>query len=937
MTSKSNPPDIRPDDDFLARVLSRTGDFLIRRAELVLLCTAALTLLSFHYIRYLPLKSSVFDLLPADDPLVAAYEEVEEILTPADFAAVLLSLEDPPSKPEERERILVEAATRLERELDDPEIRRVSFRIGEGVEIPPELLLFYQLDPEALARLRAIAREVLSIFPPIQVSPEEPKEAFSETALADISQLGRGKIDPGKLRATLRKAQREVNSALELVSRMDELPQLGSLLHEAAAIIRELLSRPPPEAQPLFSPDRTKLLVQIWPRRPSYTGVVYCERITRIISAAVRRAKLGELGVRAGITGNYVAVAQGQALIAQDLSRTTWISSVGVFVVLILSLGSVIAILATVLPLLVSAVLTVAWAKFAVGGFNLITVFLPALVLGLGVDYSLHLVSRVMEEIRNGKDLPTALVIAIRTKGSASLGAALTTALAFTCLVFARSLGLKEMGIIMALGIFFALGSALLMGPSLLVMAYRASHGRFRPRGLGYERKLFRPYRLLLYNRWAAIALTLLLTGAVAYQASQVSFRFVPQELSPTTEAQRVAQEAMRAFRGEISFKNDFLVFVSDPRRLREATADLSAHPAVRTAQSLRDLLPAELLRGEVAFQEIPVAPMDAFLSLLEENLSNWEGEITRTRDLASALVRGELVAATMGAGDIAAAISRLADSLFRLADAMEVYSPRVPELLPTVASMRADYEVIRDFLERLQALPPEEELIRRLVEVLPGDLRAYYYTPAGAYVIHVGLDPEYLEGEKLDQFIAWLEERGYRYFGFPEVRVKLRQYMQRDFVLSTLLAGILILTVLLLNFRSFRTAVVAAVPLVVGYTWMLAGMKFLGIDFNFINISISPLLIGLGVDAGIHVAHRILEEGTGHSAVARGAAASTMPVLGASLTTMVVFAALLWANTPGLRVLGICALLGLGFSLLGSLLFVPAALVRVERPPEGR
>jgi len=147
------------------------------------LCTAALTLLSFHYIRYLPLKSSVFDLLPADDPLVAAYEEVEEILTPADFAAVLLSLEDPPSTPEERERILVEAATRLERELDDPEIRRVSFRIGEGIEIPPELLLFYQLDSKALARLRAIAQEVLSIFPPIQISPEEPEGAFRKPPL----------------------------------------------------------------------------------------------------------------------------------------------------------------------------------------------------------------------------------------------------------------------------------------------------------------------------------------------------------------------------------------------------------------------------------------------------------------------------------------------------------------------------------------------------------------------------------------------------------------------------------------------------------------------------------------------------------------------------------------------------------------------------------
>jgi len=905
-----------------------------------LLCAVALSLLSLHYIRHLPLKSSIFDLLPTDDPLVKAYAEVEDILTPADFAAVLLTLKNPPRSLEARERTLLAAAQRLERELEDPEIRRVSFRIGEGIEIPPELLLFYQLDPQALGRLREIARKVLSIFPaldtPTGVLPTKSLPEELE-ALQDISRLGAAKIDPAKLRADLERAREEVRFARELVSRMDKLPELGKLLHEAAGIISELLSRPPPEAQPLFSPDRTKLLVQIWPKRPSYTGVLYCERITAIIEAAVERAHLEELGVKAGITGNYVAVAQGQALIRQDLSRTTWISSVGVFAILVLSLGSIVAIVATVLPLLVSALLTVAWAKFSVAGFNLITVFLPALVLGLGVDYSLHLVSRVMEEIRNGADFSDALRVAIRTKGSASLGAAVTTGLAFTCLVLARSLGLREMGIIMSLGIFFALGSSLLLGPALLVLAHRASKGRFRPRGLGYERRLFHPYRLLLYNRWAAIVLTLLLTGAVAYQASQVNFRFVPQELSPTTEAARVAREAMKAFQGEVSFHNDFLIFVKDPPKLREASEELSLHPAVKTAQSLRDLLPAELLRGEVAFQAIPLQPLDTMISLLETNLPNWEVEIQRTRELAALLTQGELAAAVLGAGELAVSISALVDSLLTLANSMSAYADRVSEFVSLVASMRRDFEVIRNFLIRLQKLPPEEELLQRLVEVLPEDLKTYYHTPQGTYVIHVGLKPEYLEGKKLDDFISWLKEKDFEYFGFPEVRLKLREYMRRDFTVSTSLAGALILVVLFLNFRSFRAALVALVPLVVGYTWMLAGMKFLGIDFNFINISISPLLIGLGVDAGIHVAHRILEEGTGQSAVARGAAASAMPVVGASLTTMVVFAALLWANTPGLRVLGTCALLGLGFSLLGSLLFVPAALVRVEHPLLGR
>lgn len=57
------------------------------------------------------------------------------------------------------------------------------------------------------------------------------------------------------------------------------------------------------------------------------------------------------------------------------------------------------------------------------------------------------------------------------------------------------------------------------------------------------------------------------------------------------------------------------------------------------------------------------------------------------------------------------------------------------------------------------------------------------------------------------------------------------------------------------------RRAILAGSPLVLGYLWMLAGMRLLGFSFNFINITISPLLIGVGVDNGIHMLHRYLEE----------------------------------------------------------------------------
>jgi predicted RND superfamily exporter protein len=109
----------------------------------------------------------------------------------------------------------------------------------------------------------------------------------------------------------------------------------------------------------------------------------------------------------------------------------------------------------------------------------------------------------------------------------------------------------------------------------------------------------------------------------------------------------------------------------------------------------------------------------------------------------------------------------------------------------------------------------------------------------------------------------------------------------------------------------------------------MLGGMRLLQVDFNFINITISPLLIGIGVDSGIHIIHRYLEERaiSIDGAVERAGRMTAVAVLVTSLTTMLVFGSLLIARTPGLRLLGVSALLGIGFTLLFSVVFLPAVL----------
>jgi hypothetical protein len=100
--------------------------------------------------------------------------------------------------------------------------------------------------------------------------------------------------------------------------------------------------------------------------------------------------------------------------------------------------------------------------------------------------------------------------------------------------------------------------------------------------------------------------------------------------------------------------------------------------------------------------------------------------------------------------------------------------------------------------------------------------------------------------------------------------------------------------------------------------------------NFNFINIIISPLLIGIGVDDGLHLIYRWQEESEINgvrSSILSAFSHTGLAVITTSITTIVVFGSLFLARTPGLRILGATASLGIGFAMVLSLTVLPAVL----------
>jgi len=925
---KSRPAERRPlRHRFLDGII-----YLSRRQALaVALVMSLLAGASLLYVRDLPIRTDYLDLLPKNDPLIETYETLQAELEGVDYMAVVLTLAVPPASLEERRGLLFEAGDELLRQLDHHEIRGASYRLGEGIELPDELLLFRILDADSLLRLREIAEQVVGELPTLP----EGELIGLQTALAETP------APTWPTREEVNTLSRYVDSFVSVgrtaVDALEVLPDVQPLLSEAARLIRAVHDRPPPEdsGEPLFARDYSRLIVQVWPRRGAHESLTYNREITRLVGEAAAAADLDRWGVESAVAGSYATVSEMDQIIRRDMLATTVIASAAVLILLLLMFSSLFLTLVALVPMLVSALLTMAWAKLAVGGFNLVTAFLPALVLGYGIDFTVHLLARYAEERTAGRSVGAACARAIYSKGDASLTAALTTGIVFLSLLVSRSTALAEMGVIMVVGTAFTYLAAVLLTPSMITLAYVTFRRRFRepvPRG---QAALQRMYRHLLVQRRVLVSVFLVLTLALLYQAAQVRFRFTSAELAPATRSRAAAEEIIEDFDLELQFGEYFVLFSESPEQLQQLEAVMEEREEVRAVRSIRYLLPQELLRGRASLADLPIREATAAMASLQEDLQRLDEILAQLDTTVVQMSQLELRAVLGGWGDTAEAVTRSTAGLIRLSDSLAGLDR--DQLLPVMEALEGDLAEVGGFLDGLDALPPEPEMIRQLVGVLPAELRSQYYTPEGRYVLRVLMHTGLSGTPAIEAFISWIRTLGVDYFGLQEITVHLEGHMKRDFALSTILAALLIVLAIWRSFRNLREAALALMPLLIGYVWMLAGMYTLDIAFNFTNIVISPLLIGLGVDSAVHILHRIEEErATGPGSVARGAAASAVPTTVTAVATMIVFGALLAARTPGLRLLGISAVVGLGFTLLGSVFVLPSASLGVERKRRG-
>jgi predicted RND superfamily exporter protein len=258
---------------------------------------------------------------------------------------------------------------------------------------------------------------------------------------------------------------------------------------------------------------------------------------------------------------------------------------------------------------------------------------------------------------------------------------------------------------------------------------------------------------------------------------------------------------------------------------------------------------------------------------------------------------------------------------------------------------------LFRDFRGKIGILTASLEPLPITQEGLPDLMKKRLLGKTGKWLVQIYPEEDIWDFEPQRRFMEQLETVSPGITGPAVQNYDATKSLLDAYVQGGIYAVCAIVLILLVDFRHPLLVLLTLVPLLFGGLWTLLGMKMLKMVFNPANLVIIPLLVGIGVDNGIHVVRHFLgsaspEEEIAGSSTGRAIALST-------LTTMSGFGSLIIARHQGIHSVGALLTLAMGSCLLASLVVLPVLLrvlpararlriwqlgqARVSRPPDRR
>ena len=634
-------------------------------------------------------------------------------------------------------------------------------------------------------------------------------------------------------------------------------------------------------------------------------------------------------GVNVGLTGEPVLEHDEMLQSQKDTTYASIVSFVLCALIFIYGYQETGRPVKATICLLVGLAYTFGFATLTIGHLNILTItFLPMLI-GLAIDFGVHLVTRYEEELRHGRNPEEALTKAMVFTGQGIFTGALTTAGAFLAMSFTNFKGIQEMGVICGGGLAICLVPMMTFLPALLLRGRQ----NVLDHALGDKLEArARLERMWLRRPVFVTVMTVLFCALAATQFHKVYFDY-----------------------NLLNMQSEGLPAVQFERKLISASSSTNASARSVLFGAVVADSAEEAAAFEARLKQLPaVAAVDSISQFINENQTNKLGLIGEIKQELSTLRFREPDSRPVNVPELSGTLWRLHSYL---GAALDDIGSREPELSRQFVSLQQAIQGLRkemlrgseaqlelqaaklgafqralfnDVRETFDSLRHQDNSGTMRVEDLPPALRDRFVGVTGKYLLQVYPRKDAWQRENQQEFIHELRQaldpKDTNHPIITGTPVQLYEYttlLKHSYEVAAMYSLGAIRPLRLCLKRNLGSVILALVPVAIGSIWLGGLMGLCDIPLNPANIMTLPLVIGIGVTNGIHILNRFAEERQpGILAKSTGKA-----VLVSGLTTIAGFGSLVLAKHQGIQSLGYVMATGVATCMIAGLTFLPALL----------
>lgn len=882
----------------------------IHRRRLLLAMIIAMTIVLGFFAARIQIKLNFKDLLGGDQKVMNEYDRMIANYPYSSSVFVVLQGDDPQQ--------LVNVGDKLATELlkDEEWVQDVQWREQMGFFRSNSLILQSEDDLKEM-------REHL------QEHPQMLYQAFRGFNISDfLSGMNAGLADYDS-------SSNVKQDEDDLISSMDNYGRFFSTLQQAMAgktrefavrrSLTDVLTDPEDDSiyryiddeGHMISPDGTTALMQIISKGDA-NEYDYAIGLTAHLRQVIAAVEENSPGVDIGLTGFPVLGSDEGEAVMDNMAIGFIVAIAGILLLFFIGFRQILMPTLAAIPLIVGIVWSMGIASLTIGELNMFSMMAPVILLGLGIDYAIHIISKYTESRSAGMTIEQALQDVFRRIGHGLTIGALTTAAAFFAITAAGFKGMNDFGVIGGISVLGAFTAMVVILPLLLTAIDR----RWSRKGkkvtdisFPFIGRVVKMSGRLRYLVLAALVLLIVLAGfsATNLRIEKDILKIEPKGLESIELQQRILD------------KFNFSIYTSYAMmdsldEVYEASDRLKDMSTVKRTESLATILPNSNQQSKRREIIAEIAPFIRELDPAEESNVDKEILIDEINELGVNLYQLKTLSYMAG--------------LTRLVSSIEQIEGQVNDLADHVKT--ADIEALREVNDFVNAkLELEYQSLQRSLSHLSIDRQDVpevyldrYQGQDGSYLLTVYPSEYVWTAEFTDKHLSELNSILTNPTGMIPIWGDVLAGMTSGMLRATGAALAALTLLLLIDFRSLRRVVAILVPLLLALLLTLALLPILGMKLNIVSMMAFPLILGIGIDDAVHLYHRYLVERDIRRAFLSTGKAITMT----TLTTIMAMMSLVLSSHPGMISFAWVASIGIALCLVLDLLVLPALIDLFEK-----